>query len=90
MASTFDAATIVNGNMPLMPGDQAGVNYSRALFYGGALAREPVGMMMVNSFIMAMGIAIGKILISILSAYRGGLFQASRSARRRSGSSSSR
>ena len=69
MASTFDAATIVNGNMPLTPGDQAGVNYSRALFYGGALAREPVGMMMVNSMIMAMGIAIGKILISILSAY---------------------
>lgn len=69
MASTFDTATIINGNMPLLPGDQAGENYSRALFYGGKLAREPVGMMMVNSMIMALGIAFGKILISILSAY---------------------
>jgi sn-glycerol 3-phosphate transport system permease protein len=69
MASTFDAATIINGNMPLTPGDQAGENYSRALFYGGVHAREPVGGMMLNSLIMALGIAIGKILISILSAY---------------------
>jgi sn-glycerol 3-phosphate transport system permease protein len=69
VASTFDAATIANGNMPLMPGDQAGENYSRALLTGGRLAREPVGMMMANSFIMAMGIAVGKILISILSAF---------------------
>jgi sn-glycerol 3-phosphate transport system permease protein len=30
---------------------------------------QPVGTMMVNSFIMAMGIALGKIVISILSAY---------------------
>ena len=70
MASTFDAATIVNGNMPLTPGDQTLENYSRALFYGGTRAsREPVGIMMFNSMIMALGIAIGKILISILSAY---------------------
>ena len=69
MASTFDAATIANGNMPLVPGDQALTNYSRALFYGGRLAREPVGMMMFNSMVMALGIACGKILISILSAY---------------------
>jgi sn-glycerol 3-phosphate transport system permease protein len=69
MASTFDAATIINGNMPLVPGDQAGVNYPRALFYGGVHAREPVGGMMFNSMIMALGIAIGKILISILSAF---------------------
>lgn len=69
MASTFDTATIINGNMPLIPGDQAGENYSRALFYGGKLAREPVSMMMMNSMIMALGIAFGKILISVLSAY---------------------
>ena len=38
VASTFDTATIINGNMPLLPGDQAGENYCRALFYGGKLA----------------------------------------------------
>lgn len=69
VASTFDAGTIANGNMPLIPGNQAGENYSRAMFSGGRLAREPVSMMMMNSFIMAMGIAVGKILISILSAF---------------------
>jgi sn-glycerol 3-phosphate transport system permease protein len=69
IASTFDAGTIANGNMPLLPGNQASVNYSRALFSGGSLAREPVSMMMANSFIMAMGIALGKIFISILSAF---------------------
>ncbi|MCD6071546.1 MAG: glycerol-3-phosphate transporter permease [Microvirga sp.] len=69
MASTFDTATIINGNMPLVPGDQADENYTRTLLYGGMHARQPVSIMMFNSMIMAMGIAIGKILISILSAY---------------------
>jgi len=69
VASTFDAGTIANGNMPLVPGNQAGENYTRAMFSGGRLAREPVSMMMMNSFVMAMGIAVGKILISILSAF---------------------
>jgi sn-glycerol 3-phosphate transport system permease protein len=69
MASTFDTATIINGNMPLVPGDQASENYTRTLLYGGMHARQPVGGMMFNSMIMALGIAIGKILISILSAF---------------------
>ena len=70
VASTYDSATISNGNMSLIPGDQAGVNYYRTLFEGTArTSGQSVGGMMVNSFIMAMGIAIGKILISILSAF---------------------
>jgi sn-glycerol 3-phosphate transport system permease protein len=69
IASTFDVSTIINGNMPLLPGDQAVENYYQTLVYGGQSAREPVGTMMINSLIMAMGIAVGKILISVLSAY---------------------
>jgi sn-glycerol 3-phosphate transport system permease protein len=70
MASTFDATTIINGNMPLVPGDQADENYYRAIFVGASRStREPVGTMMLNSFVMAVGIAAGKILISILSAF---------------------
>ncbi|MBF9235228.1 sn-glycerol-3-phosphate ABC transporter permease UgpE [Microvirga alba] len=70
LASTFDSATIINGNMPLLPGNQAVENYHRTIFIGSARStREPVGTMMLNSFIMAMGIAIGKILISVLSAF---------------------
>jgi sn-glycerol 3-phosphate transport system permease protein len=70
VASTYDSATISNGNMSLIPGDQAPTNYYRTIFEGTArTSGEPVGNMMVNSFIMAMGIAFGKILISILSAF---------------------
>jgi sn-glycerol 3-phosphate transport system permease protein len=70
IASTFDAATIINGNMPLLPGDQAAENYSRTIFFGATRStREPVGTMMLNSLIMAVGIAAGKIAISILSAF---------------------
>jgi len=70
IASTHDAATVVNGNMPMLPGGHALENYYRAIFVGGSRAsREPVGTMLINSFVMAMGIALGKIFISILSAY---------------------
>jgi len=70
IASTHDAATVVNGNMPLSPGGHALENYYRAIFVGGGrYSREPVGQMLLNSFISAAGIAIGKIFISVLSAY---------------------
>jgi sn-glycerol 3-phosphate transport system permease protein len=70
IASTHDAATVVNGNMPMLPGSHTLENYYRAIFVGGSRAsREPVGHMLMNSFVMAMGIALGKIVISILSAY---------------------
>ncbi len=70
VASTHDAATVVRGNMPLLPGEHALENYYRAIFVGGSrTSREPVGNMLMNSFIVAIGIAVGKIVISILSAY---------------------
>jgi len=70
IASTHDAATVVGGNMPLTPGGHMLDNYYRAIFVGGSRAiREPVGQMLLNSFISAIGIAIGKIFISMLSAY---------------------
>ncbi len=44
IASTHDAATVVNGNMPLLPGSHTLENYYRAIFVGGSRAsREPVG-----------------------------------------------
>jgi sn-glycerol 3-phosphate transport system permease protein len=70
IASTHENATIMNGNMPLLPGGHAAENYYRTIFLGGVRsAREPVGNMMLNSFIVATGIALGKIFISILSAF---------------------
>jgi sn-glycerol 3-phosphate transport system permease protein len=70
IASTHDAATVVGGNMPLRPGGHLLENYYRAMFVGGSrTSREPVGLMVLNSFIVAAGIAVGKIIISILSAF---------------------
>jgi sn-glycerol 3-phosphate transport system permease protein len=70
VASTWDNATIINGQLPLYPGPHFFENYYRILFVGtSGSTREPVASMMLNSFIMAMTIAIGKIFISVLSAY---------------------
>ena len=63
VGSTLDSATIANGQMTLIPGSHLVENYYRALFVGTAgTTRQPV-------LIMAMTIAIGKIVISIISAY---------------------
>jgi sn-glycerol 3-phosphate transport system permease protein len=69
VASTYDAGTVMNGNMPLTPGNQLLENYARVLASGTTQSSEPVGRMLTNSFISAIGIALGKIFISILSAY---------------------
>jgi len=70
IASTHDAATVIGGNMPLSPGGHALENYYRTVFVGGSrYSREPVSHLLINSLISATGIAVGKILISILSAY---------------------
>lgn len=70
VASTWDNATIINGQLPLYPGPHFFENYYRILFVGtSGSTREPVASMMFNSFVMAMTIALGKIFISVLSAY---------------------
>ena len=70
IASTHDAITVIGGRLPLLPGSHTLENYYRAIFVGSSRAsREPIGVMLMNSFIVATGIALGKILISILSAY---------------------
>jgi len=66
VASTVSQVDIVKPPMPLLPGDHFLENYRRALNAG---INIPVTTMLVNSLIMAMGIAIGKIIISLLSAF---------------------
>jgi sn-glycerol 3-phosphate transport system permease protein len=56
--------------MPLFPGSHAIETYWNTIVSGtGKTTRAPVGGMMLNSLIMAIGIAVGKIAISIISAY---------------------
>ncbi len=70
LASTYDAASVQNGQMSLLPGGQMVDNYTRLIFTGtSSSTREPVGTMLLNSFIMAMAISLGKIAISLISAY---------------------
>ena len=66
VASTVTQPEIVSPPMPLLPGDQFFINYKKALFAG---VNVPVGTMLTNSLVMAIGIAVGKIIISLLSAF---------------------
>ena len=70
VASTLTLDQIVQVPMPLVPGDHFFENYYQVLTagsHGGASA--PVGRMMLNSLVMALVIAAGKIAISLPSAY---------------------
>ena len=66
VASTVTQPEIVRPPMPLIPGDQFFNNYRDALISG---VNAPVARMLANSAAMALGIALGKIVISLLSAF---------------------
>ena len=66
VASTVSQPEIVRPPMPVWPGDKLVENYTAALVSG---VNVPVAVMLGNSLIMAVGIAGGKIVISLLSAF---------------------
>jgi len=70
VASTLTYDQIITVPMPLVPGDQLIENYAQVLTAGSNKGSSaPVSTMLLNSFIMATGVAVGKIAISILSAF---------------------
>ena len=71
VGSTWDAATIGRGSMPLVPGPLGIENYVAAWTTGSGerVVGVPVGGMLWNSLLMALVIAFGKIGISLISAY---------------------
>lgn len=70
VASTHPGSSFVSGSLPLIPGSRAIENYSTALFEGRSRAgTPPIGMMLANSLVMALAIAVGKIAVSIISAF---------------------
>jgi sn-glycerol 3-phosphate transport system permease protein len=70
IASTHTAERMFEIPIPLLPGGEMLHNYVTVLKHGVAGASTaPVGHMMFNSLVMALTIAIGKIAISILSAF---------------------
>ena len=72
VGSTHDTDTIGRGDVPLLPGSEALNNYARAWSEGGGGRNTfavPASTMLLNSLIMALTIAGGKIAISMLSAF---------------------
>ncbi len=70
VASTLTLREILRPPLPLVPGGEFFKNYTTALFGGvGRIGGVGVDVLLLNSTIMALGIAVGKIVISILSAY---------------------
>ena len=68
VASSHSLDEITSG-FSLLPGSHLIENYSRALNVGPRDVGATVGTMMLNSLIMALGITIGKIAISLTAAY---------------------
>ncbi|AWK87667.1 sn-glycerol-3-phosphate ABC transporter permease UgpE [Azospirillum thermophilum] len=77
IGSTWDSATIGRGSLPLVPGGEALHNFTQAWgeTRGNRAMYTPVRTMMLNSLIMALIIAVGKIAISIISAYAVAFFR---------------
>ncbi len=70
VASTQTAVEVEQAPMSLLPGAHFVENYMQVFIEGGGTAsRAPVGRMLFVSLVMAMGISVGKILISLLSAF---------------------
>ena len=70
VASTLSADQVLQAPIPLVPGTQMIENYAQVLAHGSEkLSGAPVGRMMWNSLVMALVIAVGKIAISLTSAF---------------------
>jgi len=69
VASTRTVEEVLAAPMPLTPGSHLIDNYLAALAHGAGESTAGVGRMMVNSLISALVISIGKIAISLLSAF---------------------
>jgi sn-glycerol 3-phosphate transport system permease protein len=70
VASSLSLRDILDAPMTLVPGPDLVANYRDALALGTISTNgQPVAAMMLNSLVMALAIAVGKIAISLPSAY---------------------
>ncbi len=73
IAASHTIPDLAQSPMPMLPGAEFFKNTAQALFDGpqlvGVSAGTPALLLMVNSLIMAVSIAVGKIVISLLSAF---------------------
>ncbi|MGH7716996.1 MAG: sn-glycerol-3-phosphate ABC transporter permease UgpE [Vulcanimicrobiaceae bacterium] len=69
VAATLTEAQAVSVPLPLIPGSQLWANIVQVWQHGTGNAAYPFSSMMGNSFILAIGVTVGKLVISVLSAY---------------------
>ncbi|MEZ5856501.1 MAG: sn-glycerol-3-phosphate ABC transporter permease UgpE [Hyphomicrobiaceae bacterium] len=72
VASTHRAEDLISAPIPLWPGTELWTNYKAVLSRGldnPTAGGVPLGLMMLNSLIMALAIAIGKIVVSFIAAF---------------------
>lgn len=67
IASTHTFSHFFHSPIPLLPGHQLWHNYQQVLT--GETGTTPASLLLLNSFIMASIIAIGKVILAILSAF---------------------
>ncbi len=70
VASTHTVGDLLRAPIPFLPGSHLWQNYKTVLVSGvQAAGKVPISLMMWNSLIMALAITVGKIALSIISAY---------------------
>ncbi len=71
VASTHDQATMLRSPVPLLPGPYLFENYRQVLVegFGRGFSETPIWVTLMNSMVMALGVALGKVAISIISAF---------------------
>lgn len=70
VASTHDQQTMLKAPIPLLPGPYLFDNYAKVITEGyGRVGSVAVWQTLTNSLIMALGITVGKIAISIIAAF---------------------
>jgi len=69
VASTRALPEILNAPMPALPGSHFLENYTRALLEGSKNLGASALTMLKNSLIMALGISVGKIVVSLLASF---------------------
>ena len=70
MSSTHSAETLFRDGLQMWFGGHFFDNYNEVLFVeGGVMKKVTASAMMVNSLILGVGFAVGKVIISMLAAY---------------------
>ncbi|HEX2648919.1 MAG TPA: sn-glycerol-3-phosphate ABC transporter permease UgpE [Burkholderiales bacterium] len=70
VASTLTLPEVMQVPMPLLPGDHLVENFTQVLTAGSTKgSKAAVSQMLVNSFVMALAIPLGKIVISIIASF---------------------